>query len=214
MTEAVNYNFFLTNLICEHLDWKTEVLDFGAGIGTFAEALRMKGLSVACLETDPRLAEAISAKGFPVYQDLSAVAKGSLNAVYTLNVLEHIEDDLAALKALHTCLRPGGVLLIYVPAFEVLYSSMDRKVGHYRRYRHKQLINLLHKAGFRVETARYADCLGFAVSLLYKVLGSESGEINKAALLVYDRYLFPVSHLLDKLLGFFFGKNLFVKAVK
>lgn len=214
MAEAVKYNEFLLDLVWRHIGAKEHVLDFGAGIGTFAESLRARGMSVACLETDPVLAEMLANRGFVVFRDLSRVGHSSLDAVFSLNVLEHIEDDLAALTELNKRMRPGATLLIYVPAFQVLYSSMDRKVGHFRRYRRGQLTRLAVQAGFRVEKSRYADCLGFGAALLYKLIGNDTGEIDRTALRVYDRFIFPLSRSLDTVLGFFFGKNLFVVAVK
>ena len=63
-----------------------------------------------------------------------------VDLIYTSNVLEHIDDDLAALKQLRATLSPGGRIAIYVPAMQVLYSDMDRSLGHYRRYGRQELL--------------------------------------------------------------------------
>ena len=112
-------------------------------------------------------------------------------------MLEHIEDDVGALRELYNKLVPGARLLIYVPAFPVLYTSMDAKVGHIRRYTRGSLLKAVGAAGFRVHRASYADCLGFVATLAFKYSGNASGDVNRSALKLYDRAIFPLSRLLD-----------------
>jgi hypothetical protein len=118
--------------------------------------------------------------------------------VYSVNVLEHISDDEGTLTELHAKLCPGGRLLLYVPAFQVLYSSMDEKVGHHRRYRMGALAAVAVRAGFEVERMDYADCLGFFVTVLYRLIGSRRGDISPTSVRIYDRFVFPLSRLLDR----------------
>jgi hypothetical protein len=103
-------------------------------------------------------------------------------------------------------------ILLYVPAFQVLYSSMDRKVGHYRRCRLRELRTKVEKAGFKVRQSSYVDSLGFIAALIYRVLDRGDGAINVRALRLYDRYVFPVSVICDKFFGWWFGKNLVLVA--
>jgi predicted SAM-dependent methyltransferase len=131
---------------------------------------------------------------------------------YTLNVLEHIVADDAAARALYEVLRPGGRLLVYVPAFNLLYSSMDRRVGHHRRYRRRTLVPLLEAAGFAIESARYCDSLGFLAALAFKAIGNREGTIAPASVSLYDRVAFPLSRVLDRVTQRFFGKNILVVA--
>ena len=144
--------------------------------------------------------------------DLEAIPPGSLDYVYSLNVLEHIDDDAGALQAIRARLAPGGQLFLYVPAFMVLYTALDRRVGHFRRYRRSGLRRLLANTGFVVDEARYADSLGFGITLAYKAIGRSDGRIDPRALRIYDGVVFPVSKRLDPMLGRVAGKNLLVRA--
>ena len=91
---------------------------------------------------------------------------------------------------------------------------MDRKVGHLRRYRRRQLADLLMQAGFRLEQVAYADSLGFLAALAYRWMSDNDGTIYMCELTLYDRAVFPLSRLLDRLFRRFFGKNLFAVASK
>lgn len=214
MAEAVNYNAYLLDLVRRQARADQRIVDFGAGIGTFARTLAAEGLRVLCIEPDARQAAAIAGAGLEVAPSLDEVADDSIDFLYTLNVLEHIEDDAAVLRLMHAKLKPGGRLLVYVPAFQVLYSSMDRKVGHVRRYRRRDLAARVAAAGFRVERARYADAIGFFASLAYRFAGNDQGTLNRRALVLYDRVVFPLSRALDVVAWPFFGKNALVLARK
>ena len=211
MAEAVRYNAYLVGLVRACLPGKNgRILDFGAGSGTFALPLHREGRAVTCVEPDSILRRLLEKKGLRATQALPDQPDGSFALIYSLNVLEHIQDDLGALVSLRRHLAPGGTLMIYVPAFQLLYSSMDRKVGHFRRYRRAGLMQLLAQAGYEVQSARYVDSLGFLAALAYRFLGRNDGTINRTALAAYDRWVFPLSLVLDHLTGRLIGKNLVV----
>lgn len=206
MEEAVRYNRFLLGLI----EPRGRVLDFGAGSGTFARPLAASGVDLVCVEPHPR----DELQGLRVYRDAREIEPKSIDLVYSFNVLEHIEDDAAALAALRRVLKPGGRLLLYVPAFMALYSAMDRRVGHLRRYTKTTLRDVVLDAGFTVHDVRYADSLGFLATLGYKAIGSKSGELNPRSVRLYDRYVFPLSRMLDHVLDPLIGKNLILRATR
>lgn len=213
MEAAVRYNAWLLDLVRGHLGPAKRVLDFGAGRGTFARVLNGEGgRAVVCVEPDAAARSVLAAGGLSAHASTGDIADASLDAVYSLNVLEHIDDDLAALSELRRCLKPGGRLLIYVPAFTILFSAMDRRVGHLRRYRRGQLLGRLEQAGFEVLRGRYADSFGFFAALAYRLGGDKGGGINPNALVIYDRLVFPVSCGLDFLTGRVFGKNVWALA--
>lgn len=95
--------------------------EFGAGTGALAEIWRDKfHINPICIEIDSSLIQILKTKSFTTYENLSSI-NNSLSFVYTSNVLEHIEDDLSALKDIKKKIKPGGSLAIYVPALPFLF---------------------------------------------------------------------------------------------
>ncbi|MBL8670642.1 MAG: class I SAM-dependent methyltransferase [Alphaproteobacteria bacterium] len=213
LQEARNYNAFLMDLVLACADPGGTVADFGAGIGTFASELRRRGIDVTAIEPDQAQLARLRAEGLPAVAGLSELARPA-DLIYSLNVLEHIEDDLGALQAIAGALRPGGRLLLYVPAFQVLYGPLDRAVGHVRRYRRRPLAALVEQAGLRIERAAYADSIGFLAALLHRFVAGESATLDRRAVMLYDSVAFPVSRVLDRVCWPLFGKNVVVQAVK
>lgn len=214
MLEAKNYNRFLLGLVLSQARNNGLTVDFGAGCGTFSFPVASTGNNLVCVETDPVLSSTLSNNGLKVVSSLEMLKDGSIDYLYTLNVLEHIEDDDAIVRLWMQKLRPGGRLLVYVPAFELLFSSMDRKVGHFRRYTKRMLNAKLKKVGFQVVETKYADSIGYLAALIYKVFDNGEGGVNKRMLKVYDRWVFPLSRALDLILSSVVGKNVYAYAVK
>jgi SAM-dependent methyltransferase len=211
MSEAENYNRYLLDLVRSHARRDGRVLDFGAGSGQFAVPLAELGFDVTALEPDDALRGRLRGRVAAV-ADPDELTDQSFQCIYTMNVLEHIPDDVAALRRLRAKLASPGILLIYVPAFRLLYTSMDAKVGHIRRYTRGSLVAAVRAAGFAVERCAYVDSLGFFATLLFKVTDNGRGDINRRALRLYDRAIFPVSRIIDRVTGRWFGKNLLLIA--
>jgi hypothetical protein len=214
MDSAVIYNRFLYKLVEEYALKGDRILDFGAGSGQFATLLTLNGYNVVCFEPDLSLRQSLAHSGLEAHTSLNLVADGSIDYVYSLNVLEHIADDIDALRMIYTKLRPRGRLLLYVPALQWLYTSFDLRIGHVRRYNKLTLCDTVKTAGFNIERSCYADSLGVLASLIYKLLGSPSRAFNDKSVRLYDRIGFPMSLMLDRLLRAKIGKNLFVVACR
>ncbi len=209
LTSAVKYQRFLTGLLTRASGGPAAgrlVADFGAGLGTFAGDARSLGWRVTCVELDPELRARLRSDGFHAVESLDELSPQSLDFLFSYNVLEHIEDDAGVVLAFQRVLKPGAPLLIYVPAYALLYGPLDRAVGHVRRYRRKALINLVESAGFTVQACHYSDSIGFAAALVYRAVGS--GQLGERAIKLYDRFVFPASRRLDYFARRFFGKNL------
>jgi SAM-dependent methyltransferase len=211
MRGAKNYNNSILKLILKYgpSTSDSKVLDFGAGIGTFTNLLRELGRVVDCLEPDHAMATLLRSSGYKVYDLTQDVPNGYYDYIYMANVLEHIEDDAHALKDIAAKLKPNGRLLIYVPAFELLFSAMDEKVGHYRRYTQRSLKKVITNAGLLVVESRYADVIGFFATVAYKAFGDKNGRINEKQVTFFDKRIFPLNAFLDRVIGRFLGKNVY-----
>ena len=120
--------------------------------------------------------------------------------VAALDVLEHVEDDLASLVTLQDKLRPGGWLLITVPAFSFLWSVHDRMHHHKRRYRKAELVRLASAAGLVPVKATYFNTLLFPVIALVRLVKGML-RIEKA-----DGEAMP-AHLINRLLTAVFASE-------
>lgn len=146
------------------------VLEIGCGLGNFARHLVDRQLYVGT-ETEPSaIAEVERAfAGAPTmrFHVADATAPGfrdfgrlGLDTVFSLNVFEHIEDDQAAFDNAFHVLQPGGRLILIVPAHAWLYGSIDRAIGHYRRYDRRLMSQRLEASGFRPIAMKYLNAAG------------------------------------------------------
>jgi SAM-dependent methyltransferase len=148
------------------------VLDAGAGIGTFVSHLRDDGKTVTAIEFLPELVEDLRARfngddQVSIRQgDLSDLAAfqnlGAFDSVLCLNVLEHIEDDVAAMRNMLEVTSAGGRLVALVPAYSWLFNRMDRAVGHHRRYGRGELVQKLRLSGWSVERCTRFNAVAIA----------------------------------------------------
>jgi hypothetical protein len=193
----------------------SNIVEFGAGTGALAEVWReLFDVDPICVEIDPTLIKILQIKGFETVSDVQDISSKT-SFLYTANVLEHIDDDVKALKMIRESMEPGGKIAIYVPALPILFSDLDRKVGHFRRYKRKELIHKVMSAGYEVQNCYFNDSVGVLASLVLKVVGykNKAGLGSKKSLLFYDRYVYPISKVFDRI--FFrnlIGKNLFLFA--
>jgi SAM-dependent methyltransferase len=157
--------------------------------GLLAEIWKLEwGIYPTCVEVDPKLIEILRSNGFDAYLKVNQVRE-KFSLVYSSNVLEHIEDDVEALKTMKQAMVPGGYLGIYVPALPFIYSNLDKNVGHFRRYRRRELIQKVQDAGFQVESCYYNDSIGVLASLAIRIFGYKNdmklGSLG--SIIFYDR---------------------------
>ena len=190
--------------------------EVGSGSGNFAKILLEGGLEKLTTFEPSRNLFPILEKRFEQTPQVSCVNtyladskdryRNTFDSVVYNNVLEHVKEDQTELETVHEVLKPGGRVLIFVPALQWLYSEFDRSVGHYRRYEMKSAVNLIKRAGFEVEKAKYFDLLGVLPWLVVvKLLKARLGA-NKVGL--YDNIGVPVTRFIEKLIDIPLGKNL------
>ena len=209
LDQAENYNKHLANLVTKQLAPASEVLDFGAGRGTFMRLVSQEGHSVTGIELDEVLQGMARATGFHVVARAGDLSDGKFDAMYSLNVFEHIEDDALALTQLISLLKPGAQVIIYVPAHQHLYSKFDAAIGHHRRYTRRDLKTLGSLGGLKNVRITYEDPIGYLAAVLFKILRRSAP--SKGAILLFDKYLFPLSRLLTPFTRNFIGKNLILR---
>ena len=213
MSFAYNYNKFIKKLRDKLISSKENktVVDYGAGSGEFC--LHRSNNIFYAVEPDKNLGQELKDKGIGVI-DFKKLKSNSVDFLYSINVLEHIENDELALHQIHKVLSKKGKVLIYVPAFQFLWTGLDDEVRHFRRYTKKSLEEKLEKSGFRINSLKYADSIGFFVVALHRIL-NKSVRLNKRNIILFDRILFPLSRILDLIIfDKFLGKNIYALAEK
>lgn len=224
MSFARNYHRWILDLFAPHLG--SRLVEVGAGTGSFSELLlerRPQSLTLVEPSSDMHrlLVERVGHEASPrprVYNDTfvgvaARVAEERPDSIIYVNVLEHIPDDEAELRAVREALAPGGRAFVFVPAFAWLYGSFDRQVGHQRRYTRPELRGKCERAGLRVLKAVYVDAAGVLPWWLkYRVLRSE--KMEPAAVRFYDRVCIPLLRRAEALAPPPFGKNVLVVAEK
>jgi len=211
MSLAINYNNTIFEWIMnkENLDNKL-MLEFGAGKGEFANRFVKLNKNILAIEIDQSMHQFLKCSVAQKIEDFDK----KYDFIYSINVLEHIENDVDIINKFYKYLLPGGIVKIFVPARMEIYSSMDKKVGHFRRYDIYELRKKFEDAGFIIDYCKYFDFIGYFVSLLYKYINN-SGDISEKGLKMYDNYIFPISYMIDKITnGSVIGKNLILRGIK
>lgn len=165
------------------------LLDVGGGNGYVARDLQQAGVDCVLVEPGVEGALAAHARGIdPVVcarLEDAGFPPSSFAAAGLFDVLEHIEDEAAALNEIHRLLAPGGRLFLTVPAFQVLFSADDVAAGHHRRYTASRLDRVLKLAGFHTEYQTYLFWPLPAPVLLFRTvptwLGRRSGADSEPA---------------------------------
>lgn len=164
---AVNYHEWLTDLALPFLG--DHPMELGSGLGDYAQRWLAAGIpEFTVTEVDPsrlgvlsrRFADEPRVHVEPI--DILNPPAAEYSSLVAFNVLEHIPDDVGALRAAHTVVRPGGAVVMFVPAFEFAMSKFDRAVGHVRRYTVSSMTTTMQAAGLTVEQAKYVNIPGLA----------------------------------------------------
>lgn len=152
-----------------------KILEIGCGTGHNLPMLKVFGRLEAS-ELD-RCARAVASKRLPrkvkeaKLPDLSMFKRNGYDLIALLDVLEHVPDDLASLRAIHMRLKPGGALLLTVPANPWMWSAHDAAHHHFRRYTKKQLKELFLRSGLEIQLLSYFNSLLFPLVAAARVVG-------------------------------------------
>ena len=202
LESAHRYNRWVADLTLPFLG--EDPIEFGSGTGVGAELWLESGLpAITVTERDPGALVRLHQR----FDNDARVRIGAMNveeattanhsAVVALNVLEHVQDDAGALRGAARLVRPGGMVVIFVPAFPFAAGRFDRLIGHYRRYTKTTISQTFAKAGIEVESVRYVNAPGLvAWFLAVRVLGLIPGD--GIPLRIWDQWVIPVTRMLEK----------------
>lgn len=213
LAAARNYTAWLSAHARPHLG--EHPIEIGAGTGGHAAAWLQDGLErITVTEADPHLLARLRARfagddRVTVRRvDLTAPSAGRHSAVVAFNVLEHIEDDVGALRGARALLRPGGAILMFVPAFELAMSRFDREIGHHRRYSKRTLRAAYEEAGITLERLEYVNAPGL-IGWIVAMRWLRRRPSEDIFLRTWDRLVVPCARVVETSKSPPFGQSLF-----
>lgn len=205
-----------------HLAPGISILDVGCGDALFFDRLAEFG-SVEGLEPDARLIEPANPHGMKIHKvpfDKNFQPGKRYGLILMLDVLEHLDRPAEAVRCVYDLLETGGVFLLTVPAFPVLWTNHDVINHHRLRYRKKTLIALLRRTRFSIEKARYWYQWTFPVKVVQRIaekLFHSDSSLPRVPPNWLNRFLYRFSRLEQQTLGVIgapFGSTLMVLCVK
>jgi SAM-dependent methyltransferase len=139
------------------------------------------------------------------------------DSVFSVHVMEHVEDDRAFVRDCLAMTKPGGALIILVPALQSLYSSLDSKIGHYRRYDKKAVRRLIADLPVTVERLQYNNLIGVLASawfIKFRKLDYQTSAASRGRFFrlygIYSRFVIPVVSAVERVVAPPIGLNLTV----
>ncbi len=200
------------------------ILDVGCGPGALMTELKQYG-QVEGVDFSPDAVSFCKSRGIESVQVAPAESlpfpSENFDLVLALDVLEHLKDDDKAMKEIYRVLKPNGQIIIFVPAFNFLWSITDVLSQHYRRYRLKNLVQLVEGNNFVIKKRSYFNFFLFSpiasVRLLVKTLGIQMQDENKIGNKLVNKLMYLIFSTERPILKYFnfpFGVSAMVVAAK
>jgi SAM-dependent methyltransferase len=219
MSQLDSLNEWVFDNISSHLG--SRVLEAGCGNGNLTKYYLEHASNVVSVDMDTELLSELKARYAERHlltlqqdltKDLTPLHHHQFDTVVCLNTLEHIKEEEKVLTNFHAVLKEGGKVIIQVPAYPWLYSSIDKAVGHYRRYQTNELKKKLQKAGFKVIQCKSFNFFGiFGWILNGKILRR---PYLSTSLLSLFNFLLPIINFFEQKLTPSYGLSLIVVAKK
>ena len=206
MAKAENYRRWQFEMVAPHIHGR--VLEVGGGIGNFTPELAGAAESVISIEPNEYCFKQLREKtraltNVSVHQatvesldEKVPLARG-LDTVVLMNVLEHIQDDRAVLELLKQRLKPGGKIVVLVPACQWAFGSTDARLGHYRRYSKPYTRQLVAKIGMQLTAMRYYNFIGIW-GWWWNAKFAKRESQSDAQIRLFDKVFVPVISRVEK----------------
>jgi SAM-dependent methyltransferase len=210
--EARNYRKYEYDMVAPHVG--RSMLEIGSGLGHFSEQFlgRLDYLAVSdndpyCVgELEKRYADDDRVEVLDLALPAEVKISQQVDTVVMMNVLEHIQEDVQALKDLAAVVVPGGRIVIWVPGYMQLYGDFDRKVGHVTRYTPATLRTSVEAAGLVPEVLKPINFLG-GIAWWAAVRRGGVGYPNPKLVKIYDRTVVPTTRLIERVIKVPFGQT-------
>lgn len=220
MSEAVRYQRHVFGLVRPHLG--AHVLEVGCGIGTMSRQIldTNPALQLVCIEPNAncarRAGEELKGETRVAIRmchleecELAELQQQRFDTVVCVNVLEHIEDDVSALRQFREVVAAtGGKVLIFVPAVQRIYGPHDAALGHHRRYSKPSLSAAFRAAGLDILSIRYTNPIGL-LGWMYNLYVSGNTEHTSGQVRLFDRLVAPWALPLERAITPPIGLSLF-----
>ena len=225
IAKADRFNRWMLDQFKDQL--KGEILEIGSGIGNISQLVIEKGHSITLSDYNSDYCDLLKAKFSqnenvkeilsidlvdPDFHNKYFTYKEKFDTIFLLNVIEHIKDDLLAVKNCRYMLKKDGHLVLLAPAYSWLYCSFDKQLGHYRRYSLGSLEEILIKNDFNILSGSHFNFTGIAGWFLFgKLLNKKM--LGSSQMSAFDKIV-PLAKIIDSLLLKKIGLSVIVKGVK
>jgi len=215
MVNAINYRAWIYSQFGKYLGQR--IIEIGGGIGNFTELFLNREL-ILTVDTDNSCVEYLKERFhnhknvIPLKMDVACpeildLSHYNPDTVVCINVLEHVKDDAKTLSYMFKILKKSGRLVLLVPAFPFLYGTIDRTVGHYRRYTKKELKEKLIMSGFDIKKIFYMNSIGMIGWFLNNRLFLKKEE-SPVQVMFFDRFIVPWLKSIEQCIRPPFGQSL------
>jgi len=213
MESADKYNLWIFNKFAKYI--KGKVLEIGCGIGTITQFYADR-FDITASDISQGYREIVGRRFsgcqnfhtaiIDIESKINASHEHNYDTIISSNVLEHIENDNAALLNMYNILKEDGTLVLLVPACHVLFSSLDKNVGHYRRYSKAELRKKLEAAGFSVQEQFHVNIFG-AIGWFFSGRILKKRTLNSGSLSVFN-VLVPLFIFIENTIKIPFGLSI------
>ena len=173
--------YLLRNLVRTLGLHDASILDAGCGTGFAGRELAGAGKVVSLDSTEAALGPDFKGTACIASIEDTPFPDETFDLIVALDLLEHLADDQPALKEMHRICKPGGFLFAAVPAFQSLFSSHDKALGHYRRYSAADLERSVGAGGFKVQRLSYTVTTVFPLAAAYRMIRRKKASRDSIA---------------------------------
>ncbi len=207
--QAKNFRDYQWNIIKNKV--RKKILEVGPGNCVFLPNYRKISNKIYLYEPSKKLRSKlnIKIKKLNNVKLINKYDKLKYDTIIYLDVIEHIKNDKKEILSAFKRLKKNGHLIVNVPAFQLLYTDYDRRIGHFRRYTKSSFKKILENLNIKNFEMTYFDSIGFFLILFSKYL-KMSNKVNFKNSVKIWNILVPLSKILDIFLGYFIGKSLMI----